>query len=363
MLDAVVIPFDQVIQALLDMDKPFPPKYIYRLSDITQAETASLKKAWPEVPVIRRQAVMEDVQSMGEDDYLLDFNAVGRLALQDGEGYIRALAIKLLAEYELEDLLPNFLYLVEHDPDEQVRAANAGALGTFVYLGEIEELSQKKLKKVEEILLRVQQGTDTDLVRRRALEALGFSSREEVEGLIEQAYSRGEREWLVSALLAMGRSSDNAWDSKVIAMLEDRRPDVRAEAAAAAGELSIRSTTRRLAELLHDSHDDVRAAAIWALSEIGGEGVRARLEALQEDTADEDEADLIKSALENLSFAEDFKDFSILELSEEDEDEEDSLLDTDDYEDDGVFDEISSDEYDEDEYDEDEDDENDEDLR
>ncbi|MCU0484933.1 MAG: HEAT repeat domain-containing protein [Anaerolineales bacterium] len=337
------IPFDHVIRALLDTEKPFPARLIYRLSDITPDEITSLKNTWSKVDLARRRAVMEDVQTMGEDDTLLDFSELGRLALKDPEGYIRQLAVRTLAEYEAVDLLPDFLYLVEHDADEQVRAACASALGTFVYLGEIEELSKKKLQKTEEILLRVHRGTDTVLVRRRALEALGYSSREEMIPLIEQAYAQGQREWLLSALIAMGRSSNAMWSSRVAAMLQDRRADVRAEAATAAGELGMRTFSHRLLELLEDVHEDVRAAAIWALSEVGGEGVRSRLEAMQEETEDEDEADLIESALENLSFTEDFQDFSMLEL-DEDEDEEDE------YDEDEDFDV----EYDEDE-DEDED--------
>lgn len=346
MFDLDEIPFDHVIQALLDTEKPFLPRFIYRLSDITQLESRSLQDAWPRADLMRRRAVMEDVQSMGEEDTLLDFSALARLALKDSDGYIRQLAVRTLADYEPEELLPDFLYMVEHDADEQVRAACASALGVFVYLGEIEEISQKKLHKTEEILLRVHQGSDTVLVRRRALEALGYSSREEMVPLIERAYTSGEREWLVSALVAMGRSSNKVWNAKVIAMLEDRRADVRAEAAAAAGELGIRSTSRRLFDLLDDAHDEVRAAAIWALTEVGGEGVRARLMAMQEETEDEDEADLIESALENLSFTEDLKNFSILDLDEFDDEDEEDIFDFLDEDEDEFIDE-ESDEIDE----------------
>lgn len=353
MFDLEVIPFDHVILALADIDKPFPPKFIYRLSDITEEEASSLQSAWSQVALARRQAVMEDVQSMGEDDTLLDFNAVGRLALKDPDAYVRLLGIRTLTDYELVDLLPNFLYLVENDTDEQVRAACATALGVFVYLGEIEEISQKKQRKIEEVLLRVHQGSDTDLVRRRALEALGYSSQEEMIPLIERAYTLGERAWLVSALMAMGRSGNEIWNARVVALLDDRRVDVRAEAVTAAGELGIRGITRRLLELLRDTHDDVRAAAIWALSEVGGEGVRARLVAMQEESDDDDEVDLIESALENLSFTDDFRNFSILELDEtskegEDEDEEDDF-EFDDYDEDLASEESFDEDYDEDE--------------
>jgi hypothetical protein len=91
---------------------------------------------------------------------------------------------------------------------------------------------------------------------------------------------------------------------------------------------------------LDDAHEDVRAAAIWALSEVGGEGVRSHLEAMQEDTEDEDEADLIESALENLSFAEDFQKFAILDVDEADDAEDDDYLDEDDYDEDDLLDDL-----------------------
>lgn len=351
MLDATEISFDDVIKALLNEANPFPAKYLYRLSDITRQEQTSLEKAWPRVSLQRRQALMEDIQSMGEDDFLLDFSALGGLALQDADSYVRLLGVRTLTEYEEVALMPTFMRMAEHDSDEQVRAASAAALGPFVYMGEVEELSEKKLRQVEECLLRLQRDDDP-LVRRRSLESLGFSSREEVPALIESAYNQGEREWLVSALLAMGRSSNSQWNSRVIDMLEDRRADVRTEAATAAGELCIKSCYRRLMELLEDPHDQVRAAAIWALSEIGGEGVWERLEAMQEDTEDEDEADLIEAALDNLAFTEDFQDFSMLKLSEEEGEEEEIANEE--------FFEDEEDEFDE-SFDEDEDLEEDED--
>jgi HEAT repeat protein len=350
MFDAAEIPFDQVVLALLDDGKPFPAKYIYRLSDITPDEANSLTQAWERIPVRRRQSVMEDVQTMGEDDYLLDFNSVGRLALDDADPYVRLLAVRTLGEYEAVDLMSTFMHLVEHDPDFEVRAASASALGAFVYAGEIEEIPQKKLHQVETCLLKVMKNEKEPKVRRYALEALGFSSRDEVPEMIEAAYNIGDREWLVSALLAMGRSSNKRWKDQVLERLEDRRPDVRAEAAAAAGELAIKSAVRRLSALLDDTDDEVRAAAIWSLSEIGGAGVRGRLAALLEETEDDDEVDLLESALDNLAFTEDFKTFSILELSEEDE-LEDDLDDEGFLEED--FDDFEGDEDDDEAYEED----------
>ena len=61
-----VAPFNQVLDALLDLDKPFHHGYLYRFSDIGQQELTELQKIWPEVPTWRRLAIMEDIQELGE---------------------------------------------------------------------------------------------------------------------------------------------------------------------------------------------------------------------------------------------------------------------------------------------------------
>ena len=326
------IPFNKVIQALLDESRPFHPRFLYRLSDLSPADLATLSTTWMKIPQRRRQAVMEDVQEMNESDYLMDFSSLSRLALNDQDPLVRALAIQTLREYEEPDLASIFLEMMVKDADTQVRAASASALGTFTYLGELEEISEQILREVEDGLLQATKGKDATLVRRRALEALGFSSREEVSPLIEAAYEAGDRDWLISALFAMGRSYNAIWEEKVLAKLDDENAEVRAEAAEAAGELSLRKSTPKLLELLEDDDVDVRAAAIWALAEIGGEGVRETLEELLEETEDEEEADLLEDALENLEFVEGMGGFSILDLPEEGEEADEEGLFEEDFE-------------------------------
>lgn len=334
--DPSKIPFSQVMQALLDDSKPFQARYLYRLSDLSTTDLATLSITWASVPQRRRQAVMEDVLEMSGSDYLLNFNGLGRLALQDQDPLVRVLAIQTLQEYEEPDFISVFIEMMLQDVDARVRAASASALGTFVYLGEVDQLPKPILREVEEELLRVVRGQDVPLVRRKALEALGFSSREEVEPLLLEAYHSGDQDWIISALLAMGRSLNTIWEDEVLAKLDDENAAVRAEAAGAAGELSLRKSTPRLLELLGDDDVDVRAAAIWSLSEIGGEGIREILEEMLDETEDEDEADLLEDALDNLEFVEGMDGFALMDLSAVDEelDDEDDFFEDDGFEDD-----------------------------
>jgi HEAT repeat protein len=316
------ITIKQLLDALLDVDKPLHPRYLYRLSDLGEDDLAAIKQTWPKVPAWRRQAVMEDIEDIGSNDYVLSFEAFARYGLLDSEPRVRELAVRTLWEYELPDLVPTFIHIMVTDPDAEVRAVAATALGQYIYLGEIEELPASKLRKIEDELLQVTTGRDIPLVRRRALEALGYSSRDEVPTLIESAFNSGSNEWLTSALFAMGRSANKAWNPSVISKLNSDAPDVLVEAVRAAGELEIKQTVPRLMELLEVEDEDVRWAAIWSLSQIGGEGVRQRLEDLYEQTDDDDEADFIDSALDNLDFTEDIPLFDLMDVSEEDEDDD-----------------------------------------
>ncbi len=302
---------------MLDESTPFSPRYLNRLSDLEPADASELAEAWLKISLRRREALLEDLEELHLADTVLSFEAVGRLALKDPDPGVRKRAIQILREYELADLMPTFMHLSEHDPDEEVRAASAAALATYIYMGEVEDIQPKKLLQAEECLLRLTNGSDTTLVRRRALEALGFSSRKEVPGLIEQAYASPDTDWLVTALFAMGRSANSRWNPQVLKMLTHKRPPVRAEAASAAGELEIKAAVPRLLELLEDVDPDVRMASIWALSQVGGEGVRQALEDMLEATEDDEEANQIDNALENLDFTEEMKDLAMLEIPED----------------------------------------------
>jgi HEAT repeat protein len=319
-----------VIDAFLDEGTPFHPRYLNRLSDLDPADTVLFAEAWPNVSLRRREAILEDMEDIHMADDLLCFEAVGRLALKDQAPSVRSRAIRILREYELVELLPIFMDMAEHDADVDVRADAAAGLASYIYMGEVEEISPSKLKRVEECLLRLISSQDTTLVKRKALEALGFSSRREVIGLIENAYNSDDKDWVITALFAMGRSANSRWKHQVLNMLTHSQPGVRAEAASAAGELEIRSAKPILLELLEDSDYDVRMAAIWALSQIGGKGVREALENLLEITDDPEEIDQIDNALENLDFTEEMHDLAILEIPEDgDEPSEDDYDDSD----------------------------------
>jgi HEAT repeat protein len=316
----VDISIQQLSDALLDIDKPLPARFLYRLSDLEPADLEKLDTIWFQLPIWRRQALMEDIEELSSKDTLLDYVAISRLALKDEDPKVRLLAVDILWDYEQRDLISTFLNLFAADSDPDVRAAAASGLARFVYAGEIEELPEAKLKEIEEALLAALKNKTTPAqVQRAALESLGYSSRDEVPALIKTAYTSKDKNWIASALFAMGRSANTEWQPEVLSMLQSNLPVLRMEAARAAGELELADALPLLLDLLDDPDENTRQASIWSLSQIGGEGAQEALERLYEDAEDEDELELLESALDNLTFTQGVKLMPLFELPDEEQ--------------------------------------------
>lgn len=312
------IPFENLLESLLDEETRFNPRYLYRLSDLDPKEIESLVQTWQEIPVSRRQALMEDLEELGYSDTILSFEAVARHAIDDDNPKVRSIAIRILNEYEAKDLTPKYINILFKDKDTEVRAEAALALGHFVYLGELEELPKEKQQEIETVLFKTIDDDQAEIVRRRALEAVSFSNHEDVPTIIQKAFNSGDEYWMASAIFSMGRSADRSWRDNVMMMLEHKTPAIRAEAVRAAGELEIKEAAQQLIELLDDADNNVRSASIWSLSQIGGEGVRQSLEFLLEQAEDYDEIDLLEAALDNLAFTEDIELYTLFDFPGED---------------------------------------------
>jgi HEAT repeat protein len=228
------IPFAQVTAALLDQATPFSPAYLHRFSDLSKKDFEDLQNIWPQVNENRRASLMEDLEELSDVDPLLNFEVLSKFALTDTDPRVRARAIALLWENSEPQTARTFIKLLSNDPEEIVRAAAASALGIFTYLGELEEISEDLHQTVENAFLKAYKSNDTNLVRRRCLESLGYSSREEVSKLIRESYARNDRDWLISAIFAMGRSADEQWKNSVIKMIDHHDPEVQIEAVRAA---------------------------------------------------------------------------------------------------------------------------------
>ena len=311
--------FDAIKTALLNQDAPFPPGMIYFFSDISAENLDLLTEVWPEVWIERRRGLLEDMEHMAEADTLLYFDSVAIMCLDDDDPVARATAVRLLWQSHKETLVPKFLKLLNEDPEAIVRAAAATALGMFVYLGELEEIKASTYQIVLENLIKAHLDADETLVRRRALEALGYAGHPEIPDFIRRAYDKNDEEWLQSALFAMGRSYDQQWVDMVLQMFDHPDSLVRYEAIRAAGELEAKAAREPLFDLLEEGTDDedIYYAAIWALSKIGGEGVRSLIEDAIEEAEDMEDTSFLEEALENLEFTERVSQFDLMSFDED----------------------------------------------
>ena len=314
------VPFNQVLEALLNETAVFPALYMHQFSDLEGPDLEAFKTIWPRVNPERRAALLEDLEQMAEDETTVLFDNVAIFALQDSDPRVRTNAINLLWDTENTRLAPRFIDLLNNDPDPNVQAAAASALGKYVYMGEIDTLPRPMLRKVEENLLRAHRSSNHVEVRRNALESLGYSGRPEVPALIRKAYALNTREWLSSALYAMGRSADEQWGPEVNRMLRHSDLEVRTEAVRAAGELELESARRPLLAMLNNQPEPLdaglRMQVIWSLAKIGGEEVAEKLDELLETAEDEEETLFLEEAIELLTFTEDKSLFDMMDVED-----------------------------------------------
>jgi HEAT repeat protein len=314
--------FKQALDALLDEANLIPAPLMQRFSDLEAEDLKSLHSVWKKVSLPRKLSLLEDLETLAEADSLVSFENLGKALLSDPDTEVRARAIHLLVECADVKLVPIYLDLLHHDTDPKTRAEAAWILGLFIYKCELDEIPASLCKEIEDNLIQVVGSDEPAVIRQRALESLGSSSRDEVPALIETAYHRKGPGWMSSALCAMGHSSDERWEKYILAHLLDQDYDTRSEAVIAAGKVGLSPARMPLLDLLADEEDpDLRRQIIWSLSEIGGEGVRVEMDNLLETETDADELEFLEDALENLLFTEDINNFNLLDLEDTDKDE------------------------------------------
>jgi len=344
---------NDLINALMDLEHQFPSKLLYQFSDLSSSEQKTLASCWSKVPLQRRQTFLQDLVSLAENDPVLMYESVARIALEDEDTDVCISAIDLLFDSEDRHLIPVYLRLLaDQTRTEAVRAAVANALGPFVYMGEVEKCRPEVLHEIENSLLRAYKEDRSDLVKRRALEALGYSGREEIPPLLRKAAAMNDDLWLESAMFAMGRSADEQWEGSVLENLDHENMAVRIQAVHAAGELGLKKARKNLLRAIDIvEEDDLRHEIIWALAQIGGEGVERKLDALLAAAEDDDESAFLEEAMEMLNFTEGSDDLELIsipwdqtevETDEEDNDDDDEFEED---EDEFSFDEEFDDEW------------------
>lgn len=314
-----VSPIPELTKALLD-PKPFPAKLLYLFSDLLPEDQRELAKLWPSIPLERRRNLLKDLVDLNDSDFLYDFEAVGRTALKDQDTDVVCAGIDLLFTTDDKHLIPVYFRLLrDQDRDPLIRAAAANALGPFVYYGELEELQEEKLHEIEDVLLAAYALDPSEHVRRRALESLGYSSREEVAPMIRKAVDHVDPKWVESGLFAIGHSGETQYEEYIMEHLDDPDQEVRLQAIHAAGALGVSAARAPLIKLISPKADlEFRKEAIWALSQIGGEGVEEAFNRLQAFSDDDEELNLLEEALDTLNFINDAGLYELMDIEGDD---------------------------------------------
>ncbi|HML22532.1 MAG TPA: HEAT repeat domain-containing protein [Aggregatilinea sp.] len=339
--------FERTLTLLHDPQASFAAEAIYSLSDLAGAEWDAFRATWPDLPVERRRDLVLRLVETAETNFELDFSAVIHLALEDPDPEVRRNAVEGVLEDAAMNTIERVMRMALHDPFSDVRAAAVRTLGLFVLQGELGKLPDYFNTRLQDTVLALYNDLDEDFdVRRRALEAISNCGLEGVQDMIYEAYQSDELPMRVSAIYAMGRSCDDMWSAQILDELSSDEPELRYEAARAAGELELQKALPRLVELAYEDDREIQEAAIWSLGEIGGSTARkvlTELAALADDVGDEELADAIAESLSMASLAGqemlplfDFGDYD----DEDDEDDDDlDLLRGDDYDEDDEDDE------------------------
>jgi len=316
-------PFQSILDSFREEDKDLPRPLLQRFSDLDPASLKAFLGTWPDVPLKRKKLFLASLLDLLDSDTLVSFDALGRSLLSDPDAVVRAGALRLLSESDDPKLIPILINIMQKDPEIKPRTEATALLGEFVMLGELEELPQDKQRLTEQALLSVVSGNEPAELQRSAIEALGYSSRPEVETLIASAFHRQDPDWIKSALVAMGRSSDERWEDDVLGMLLNENPRIRRAAVEAAGQLNLDDAGPILIRLLDDEDDEeVISGAVWSLSEIGGEDARIYLQSMLDRATDPEQIDFIEDALDNLTFTDELNQFDLMAYDPEADDEE-----------------------------------------
>jgi HEAT repeat protein len=297
-----VIAVDDLLNRLIRERSMPDAEQLYALSDLSRTDAQTVETRWSQIPLDIRRALVEQLVTAAEEDIRMHLGRILRIALDDDDAQIRRRAIEGLWEETSDDLIGSFTYMLRQDPSSEVRAAAAGALGSFVLAGELDELEASLAMRAEESLLDVLRNELEPIqVQCRALESIAYSGEVGVRQLIEDAYYSPYEEMRISALNAMGRSADIRWRGLARAELENPSPEMRVGAAIACGELEAHAAVHDMIALLNDEEQAVRLAAVFALGRLGGKAAQEALRAVAASEF-EVEAEAAEQALEEMLF-------------------------------------------------------------
>jgi HEAT repeat protein len=300
---------------------------LFALSNLHSQALARLAEVWPSLLVDRRVEIVSRLVEMSEADFEVDFGEVFWMCLDDADPRVRASAIEGLWEVEEARLVRPLVRALTEDESDMVREAAAVSLCRFALLAELGQLQPRLEELVWDSLWKTVNSEQEDVpLRRRALESLAYFDRPEVRDAIMRAYQDEDSTMRVSAIFAMGRTTDDEWSTQILQELESEMPEMRYEAARACGELQLAGAVPQLSQLTADVDLEVKLAAVGSLGRIGGPEARRVLEICIE-MGDEALVDAAREALDELDYMEEEIDLDLYSFTDDDPVDEDELGD------------------------------------
>ena len=275
---------------------------LYELSGLIDDDLQKFKSVWTEMPSELKLKLITSLTEIAEADFATDFTDIFTIALDSSEPEISILAIEGLAESEDIRLIPKLKHILKMSIINTVRAKAAESLASFVLLGELGKIRESIFIDTVSTLIEIVTNTSEYInVRRRALEAVAYTSLRDVPELIQTAYDSNDEKMTISAVFAMGRSADKRWASIVRKELDSLNPEMRFEATRACGDLHLSEAVTDLIALTDDVDIEVQEMALWSLGQIGGQRARRKLDDMVE-SENEALAIAAQQAIDELDF-------------------------------------------------------------
>jgi HEAT repeat protein len=301
--EEIKINLDAFKQYLEDSEFIPPKDFFEDFSDLTTEDLQAFSTIWKNGSIQRKLDFFDALNETADSNTLISYESLGMFLLNDPLPAVRKSAIELLWESEDYRLVDALLLIAKDDSDISVQIAAVEALGTFIYLGEIDKFSWDKKEIIEDYLLEVLHSDEIEYKQQKALESLGYSSMDEITDLIQEAIDRHDHEWLLSTVVTIGRTIDEQWIPFILENLDHQDSDIQLEAIRAAGELEIEASTDFLISLIEDADeisDEYFTTIVWSLSQIGGEKSIELIQTLLDNAENEQDIEFLENALDNL---------------------------------------------------------------
>jgi len=220
----------------------------------------------------------------------------------------RLVAAELAGDFTVinDDLADTLLTIAgSADEPEQLRAKAAISLGPVLEQADIDgfedpddvPITEGTFHNIQNSLEKVYRDQSTPKeVRRRVLEASVSAPQTWHQDAIRDAYSSGDKEWMLTAVFSMRWV--RGFDDQILQALKSEDPEINYQAVIAAGNWELDGAWPRIVALLHDVHSSkpLLLAAIGALSSIRPAEARNILADLAE-SDDEEIAEAVSEAM------------------------------------------------------------------